>query len=156
MLLLALAACLFASGSETPMHLRVGLHASAHDLSPLLGTELSTEHFGADFDAWIRPGYWKVLEQESATRWVQHKILRYGFVLGAYALVGTPRLGLLPMAGLEFVTGDIAGSAKFPEGEVNPWGGIGVAFAKRARFDVREAVGAGVLGHPRADLVVVF
>jgi hypothetical protein len=152
---LACALSLFVSASS-PWHFRIGLHASEHDLSPLLGAEASTGHFGASLDGWIRPGYWKTLEQESSTRWVQRRILRYGFVAGAYALVGTRRLGLLPMAGMEFVTGDISGSSRFPEGEANPWVGGGVALAERLRIDVRETLGEGVLGHTRVDMVVVF
>ena len=144
------------ASATSPWHLRLGLHASEHDLSPLLGAEASTQHFGANFDGWIRPGYWKTLQQKDSTHWVQRRILRYGFVAGTYALVGTRRFGLLPMAGVEFVTGDISGSSHFPEGEVNPWIGGGVAFAERWRIDVREAIGEGVLGRTRVDMVVVF
>jgi len=144
------------ASAASPWHLRLGLHASEHDLSPLLGAEASTQHFGASLDGWIRPGYWKTLEQESETHWVQRRLLRYGFVAGVYGLIGTSRLGILPMAGMEFVTGDFSGTSRSPKGEANPWIGGGLALAKRWRFDVRETLGEGVLGHTRVDMVVVF
>ena len=96
------------------------------------------------------------MEQESETRWVQRRLLRYGFVAGVYGLIGTNQLGVLPMAGMEFVTGDFSGTTSSPKGEANPWIGGGVALAKRWRIDVRETLGEGVLGRTRVDMVVVF
>lgn len=137
-------------------HLRIGLHASAHDLSPLVGVEWSDAHVGAALDGWIRPFYWKTLEQLSATRWAQYRILYFGFNPSIFAIVGDRSLGLVPMAGLELVTGDISGSSKNPKGEVNPWAGLGVAFADHQRVQVRLAANEGVLGWVRGEWTVVF
>ena len=137
-------------------HLRIGLHASAHDISPLLGAEFSAEHFGASFDGWIRPFYWKTLEQQSPTRWTQYRILRYGFEPSIFVLLGDRNLGLMPMVGLDLVFGDISGSAHSPQSESNPWFGAAVAFAKHQRLGMRIATKEGVLGWVRGEWVAAL
>jgi hypothetical protein len=145
-------------GSSDPFapHLRLGLHASTHDLSPLLGLELSNAHLGIGLDGWIRPFYWKTMERQSATRWTQYRILRYGFNPSLFALLGDRKLGLMPMAGLELVFGDIAGSSTTPSSEAVPWAGLGLAFASRQHLDMRIATKEGVLGWVRGEWVVAL
>ena len=140
-------------GTSDPFapHLRLGLHASAHDLSPLLGLELSNAHLGVGLDGWIRPFYWKTLEQQTATRWTQYRILRYGFDPSLFALLGDRSLGLVPMVGLELVFGDISGSSRSPRSESSPWAGIALAFAKNQRLGLRVATKEGVLGWVRGE-----
>lgn len=139
-----------------PVHLQLGIHSSIHDLSPLLGIEAGSEHFGGSMEGWIRPFYWKSMEQESSTSWVQYRILRYGFVLGCHALIGSRELGLVPMAGVELVGGDAAGSNHSPSGEANPWAGLGIAFAGHHRIDLRLGWNDGVLGKARVDWVATL
>jgi len=136
-----------------PLQLRAGIHASAHDVSGLLGLEARMDGYGIVLDGWARPFYWKTLEQTSPTRWAQYRILRFGFDPSVYVLFGSRGLGLLPMAGVELVTGDIAGSSKLPEGEVAPWVGLAVAFAEHQQVGLRVAAREGVLGWVRGEWV---
>jgi len=115
---------------------------------------MRTERFGAALDGWIRPFYFKTLEQKSPTRWAQYRVLRFGFDPSVYALIGSRALGLMPMAGVELVTGDIAGSSNLPKGEVAPWGGLAVAFAGHQQVGLRVATKECVLGWVRGEWVV--
>ncbi|MEN9353508.1 MAG: hypothetical protein RL318_833 [Fibrobacterota bacterium] len=121
-----------------------------------MGVELSDKHAGIALDGWIRPFYWKTLEQQTATRWAQYRILYFGFNPSIFAILGDRQFGVVPMAGLELVTGDISGSSKRPKGEANPWAGLGIAFADHHRVDLRIAVKEEVLGWVRGEWTVVF
>lgn len=147
--------CTFLHAAYGPsFQLRAGIHASAHDVSGLLGLEARKGRFGIALDGWARPFYWKTLEQVSPTRWAQYRVLRFGLDPSAYVLIGSRDLGLMPMAGVELVTGDIAGSSNLPEGEIAPWAGMAVAFATHQQVGLRVAAQEGVLGRIRGEWVV--
>ena len=79
----SLIACLLASGlaggwDAARLSPRAGLHASAHDVSFLLGADLGAGRLGVLVDGWIRPGYWKTLTRTGPNRWRQDRILRLG------------------------------------------------------------------------------